>query len=331
MRIVCLGSGAFALPSFAALAEQHEIPLVVSQPDRPAGRGRRPTPTPVARWASERDLPLFTPSDVNAPEAVERIRSVACDLWLVAAFGQLLSAALLADRLAVNLHASLLPRWRGASPIVHAILAGDAETGVSVITVAQRLDAGPIWLQRRRAILPWQTAGELHDLLAEDGARALVASVKDIVAGAVEPVEQDDARATYAPRVQRTDAWIDFGHGAQRCQRRIHAFSPRPGVAVEIEGLRGPVKLLRAEAVETESQAPAGTLVDPQAGVVVCGEGALRIVEAQPSGRRPMAWSAFAQGRPLRTGALVRSVAPPPPAAPATMEGAAEPSQGASS
>jgi methionyl-tRNA formyltransferase len=171
MRIVFLGSGAFGLPTLQHLAARHTVVGVVTQPDKPAGRGSKLTPTPIGAWAAEHlpGTPLIKPEKINTPEVRDLVRSWECDAWVVIAFGQKLGPTLLADRFAINLHASLLPRWRGAAPINHAILAGDTVTGNSVITLADRMDAGLVLGQSRRPIEPAQTTGELHDLLATDG------------------------------------------------------------------------------------------------------------------------------------------------------------------
>ena len=163
MRLVLLGSGIFGVPTFEALADRHDVELVVSQPDRPAGRGRALQPTPVSSWAADRGLPLQTTDDVNDPVFIDRIRSMEVDAWIVIAFGQKLGPDLLADRFAINLHASLLPRYRGAAPINHAIIQGEHETGLSVITLADRIDAGDVLGSVSTPIEPEETAGVLHD------------------------------------------------------------------------------------------------------------------------------------------------------------------------
>ncbi|HVZ95061.1 MAG TPA: methionyl-tRNA formyltransferase, partial [Phycisphaerales bacterium] len=194
MKLLFLGSGEFGLPTLKALAAHHEVLAVVSQPDRPAGRHRRLTPTPIAAWAAEHrsNTPLFKPEDINTPDVISRLHALEADAWVVIAFGQKLSRTLVDDRFVINLHASLLPRWRGAAPINHAMLAGDAETGNSVITIAERMDAGFVLGQSKKPITVELTAGELHDLLASDGP-ALIEQVLAAHANhSLRPVTQDE-------------------------------------------------------------------------------------------------------------------------------------------
>ena len=314
MRVVYLGSGAFGLPTLEALARDHELAAVVTQPDRPAGRSRKPTPTPVGAWAAEHapGARLFKPEDVNEPGVASEVRAAPADAWVVIAFGQKLSEPLLADRFAFNLHASLLPRWRGAAPINHAVLAGDAETGNSVITIAPRMDAGDVLGASRRPVLPDQTAGDLHDLLASDGP-GLVASVLDAHArGAVVARAQDESLVTLAPKLKKADGWADFGAGAEACRRRINGLSPWPGVSAAFRG--APLRLLRAEpgpdAPEQEGVEP-GTIIDAPRGLVACaGAGTLRLLEVQAEGRRAGPWADFANGRRVERGETLTGGAP---------------------
>lgn len=312
MKIVFLGSGAFGLPTLGALAVQHEIVGVVTQPDRPAGRGSRMTPTPIGGWAGEHlaGVPLIKPEKINEPGVRDLVRSWGCDAWVVIAFGQKLGAALLADRFAVNLHASLLPRWRGAAPINHAILAGDTETGNSVITLAERMDAGLVLGQSRRAIGPGQTAGELHDLLASDGP-ALVGRVLDAhAAGTLEGVVQDESLVTLAGKLSKADGRVDWAEGADRVRRRINGLSPWPGVTVWHAG-QG-LKVARAEpggAISEDSVA--GTIMDPVSGRIACGGGgSVLLPVVQPAGKKPMDFAAWANGRQVRAGDLLDADAP---------------------
>lgn len=309
MRVVFFGSGAFGLPTLRALRRAHEVVGVLSQPDRPAGRGKQLTPTPIAAaWAAEGGDPvmLLRPEDVNEPSMVERVRALSAEAWVVIAFGQKLGRALLADRFAINLHASLLPRWRGAAPINHAILAGDAETGNSVITLAERMDAGLVLGQSRRPIDPALTAGELHDVLAEDGPDLVLRVLAEQERGVLRAVEQDAAGVTLARKLSKADGWVDFGEGPEACRRRVHGLSPWPGVTVRFRG--DALRLTRVEAMESlqpEAEAVAGALVDAETGVVACGSGGLRLLEVQPAGKRVMRWADFARGARLRAGEML--------------------------
>ncbi len=322
MRIVFLGAGAFGLPTLQALASStdHQVVGVVSQPDKPAGRGGTLTPTPIAEWAAANlpSVPLIKSPKISAGDDAARVRAIDGEAWLVIAFGQKLSAELLAGKRAINLHASLLPRWRGAAPINAAILAGDRETGNSIITLADRMDAGLVLAQSRppRTIDPSITAGELHDQLSADGPAlclSVLAELDGHLARAAVSGMQDEARTCRAPKLGRSDGWVEFAHPAEQCRNRIHGLTPWPGVFAKVA--RQDVKLLRA-IVETgctssQSQPPPGTLIDPSTGLIACGTGtALRILTVQPAGKKAMPWSDFARGRRLEAGAVVTSEKP---------------------
>jgi len=301
VKLVLIGSGAFGGPTFERLASLHEIPLVVTQPDRPAGRGRKLTPTPVGAWAEGAGLETLKTGDASGVDR-ERIRSVVANAWVVIAFGQKLSPGLLEDRFAVNLHASLLPRWRGAAPINHAVLGGDGVTGNSVITLAERMDAGLVLGQSERRIAADQTAGDLHDLLAGDGPGVVERVLTEWGKGTLEGREQDESLVTLAPKLDKSrDGWVDFSADADACRRRINGLSPWPGVTVRLRG--EPLKLLRAEEAGGDAeQAEAGTVLDAQGGVVACGSGAVRVLEAQAPGKPMMEWARVAQSLGMKSG-----------------------------
>jgi methionyl-tRNA formyltransferase len=306
---VYFGSGAFGLPTLTHLAANHTVLAVVTQPDKPAGRGGQLTPTPIAAWTAQHmtGVPLLKPAKVNDPAVVEQVRSIACDAWVVIAFGQKLGRALLADRFAINLHASLLPRWRGAAPINAAILAGDSETGNSVITLADRMDAGLVLGQSRRALDPMTTTGEMHDLLAGDGPALVDRVLARHAAGEHWGDAQDESRVTIAPKLSKADGVIDFASGPA-CQRRVHALNPWPGVTMTLapDASRPTdtvdVKLLRAGVASLFAPhgKRAGDAVAPAQGLFACADGsALQLNEVQPAGKRAMAWADFARGRAL--------------------------------
>ncbi len=308
MNILFFGSGAFGLPTLRALTPAHRVVGIVTQPDRPAGRSLRPTATPIGEWARQSlpNTPLFTPENVNAPESVAALRALPADAFLVIAFGQKLGQDLLADRFAINLHASLLPRWRGAAPIAHAILAGDEWTGNSVITVAPRMDSGSVLGQARVSIDPLRTAGELHDQLAADGPALVSGVLEEAAGGRLRPVQQNPGGVTLAPKLSKADSWIDFAQPALACRSRIHGLNPWPGVEVLLRNK--PLRLLRAkdESVGTEPipvDAAAGSLLRAEDGLVACGgPSVIRLLEVQPAGGRPMTWGEFARGRRPITG-----------------------------
>lgn len=312
MRLAFFGSGAFGLPTLQALGARHELAMVVSQPDRPAGRGGKLTPTPIAAWAAEHapGAPLLRPERINQAGVVGSIRDCRAEAWVVIAFGQKLGRALLADRFAINLHASLLPRWRGAAPINAAILAGDAVTGNSVITLAERMDTGLVLAQTTRDIKPDLTAGQLHDLLASDGPEVVLRVLEAFAAGTTQGAQQEESLVTLAPKLSRADAWVDFALPADHCRRRINGLSPWPGVQARI-GERT-VKLLRVTPEGTGLRAAPGTLVEPGEGLVACGEGLLRLLEVQPAGGKPMRWADFARGQSLQPGCACVPLEGPP-------------------
>ncbi len=302
MRVAFFGSGAFGIPSLRKLIELHDVRLIVTQPDRRAGRGSKMAPTPIAEVAAEiaPEIPVLKPERINTPEIREQVRAVETDIWVVIAYGQKLGQKLLDGRPAVNLHASLLPRWRGAAPINAAIVAGDARTGTSVITLVDEMDAGDVLGASERAIEPSQTAGELHDLLAQDGVAPLMHVLDEADRSALNPVVQDTSLVTLAPKISRENARVDFAQSAELCRCLIHGYNPWPGVTVTLEG--DPVKLLRARVVAADGAGNPGEITDPEAGFVRCGTGALQLLEVQPAGKKPMDWRAYIRGRSIRRG-----------------------------
>jgi methionyl-tRNA formyltransferase len=311
MRIIFFGSGAFGVPTLQALTSGHDLLAVVSQPDRRAGRGSKTAPTPISAWTQENrpEVPLYRPESINDPEWTDRVRTHEADAWVIIAYGQKLSPALLADRFSINLHASLLPRWRGAAPINAAILVGDTQTGNSVITLADRMDAGLVLGQSTRLIDPDETAGELHDLLATDGPALVETVLTQHADNALEPAEQDESLVMIAPKLGRADAWVDFNESAVAVRSRIHGLTPWPGVSVAIGPTETRLLRVKTEPADDESEdrtALPGTVLDPDAGLIQCGKGTvIRLIEVQPAGKRPMPWSAFINGRPVEQGTII--------------------------
>ncbi len=310
MKVLFLGSGAFGQPSLAWLNANMDIVGVVTQPDRKAGRGSKLASTPVSEYASGHmpGIEIFKPANVNDVQVRDRLRSLGADVWVVIAYGQKLSRELLEGVEAVNLHASLLPRWRGAAPINHAILAGDTITGNSVIELAERMDAGRILGQSTRPILPEQTAGELHDLLAEDGPELLERVLNEIKQGSIVRHVQEESLVTHAGKFSKADNWVDFGQAASVCRCRVHGLSPWPGVMVKIAG--EPVKLSLVQEIDAESsssiESQSGELIDPVQGLVACGQGSvLKLIKVQPSGKKVMGWEAFYRGRSIEAGTVL--------------------------
>ncbi|MEI7657369.1 MAG: methionyl-tRNA formyltransferase [Phycisphaerae bacterium] len=308
MRLVFFGSGAFGLPTLEALSKSHDIVAVVTQPDKPAGRGSPLTPTPIGAWAAA-NLPgahILKPPKVNAPDKVSFIRDLGADAWVVIAFGQKLSPELLKGVFAINLHASLLPRWRGAAPINAAIIAGDEVTGNSVITLADRMDAGQILGTSRRTVDDHVTAGEMHDLLSADGAELVLNVLAAHRRDKLEPRTQDESAVTLAGKFTKADGRVDWSSSARMCLRRIHGLTPWPGVTVLFRGQ--PMKLLRAALTHGHHQAPSGSLVDVDEGTIACGGGSLlKLLEVQPAGGRAMIWGDFSCGRRPVVGDLLET------------------------
>lgn len=228
MRIVFLGSAEFGLPTLKRLHDRHEVVAVVSQPDRPAGRKRKLAPTPVAAFARDQGMTVHTTDDVNTDEFVDTIRRLEADAGIVIAFGQKLGQPLVAalGRLAVNLHGSLLPKYRGAAPVNWAVINGETETGLTVISLAQRMDAGLIYAQSATPIDPLETAGELHDRLAAMGPDLIEKVLADFDVGALQGREQDESQATRAPKLSKADGWVAFDADATQVRCRIHGLTP---------------------------------------------------------------------------------------------------------
>lgn len=320
MRVAFLGSGAFGLPTLEAIAAVHEVPLVVSQPDRPAGRGRRETPTPIsARVLADHEAGsgalantrLLRTDAINDAEARAVLDETAPDALVVIAFGQKIGPAVLDGRFAVNLHASLLPRWRGAAPINRAMMAGDRVSGVSVISLASRMDAGEVHAMRDTPIDPAETAGELHDRLAALGPEAVLEVLDRFAGGEVLAEAQDESKVTHAAKLGRADSTVDFADSAAAVRARIHGLVPWPGCEVEVvvpDGVERPIATLRIHRVaEVAKVATASTpgAIDAE-GLVVCGDGAVRLLEVQAPGGRVLDWASFHRGRPLPAGTVLR-------------------------
>lgn len=293
MRLVFAGTPAFARASLEALVESGSIPVAAyTQPDRPAGRGKKLTASPVKRYAIERGIPVFQPATLRDAAAVEELRALRPDLLVVAAYGLILPQSVLdiPTHGCLNVHASILPRWRGAAPIQAAILAGDAKTGISLMRMTAGLDCGPVFHIDEIAIGREETAGELHDRLAALGAAALVQHLDDIVGGRVEPVAQDDALATYAPKIDKRDAAIDWTLSAAEIARRVRAYNPFPGAftrcAGQLAGDPDRVKVWRATPATGAGEPGEVLRFDGDGFLVACGEGALRLEELQLPGKR---------------------------------------------
>jgi methionyl-tRNA formyltransferase len=305
MRIAFLGTPDFAVPSLAGLVGAgHEIAAVYSQPPAPRGRGQVLTPSPVHAFAQGLGLAVRTPPSMRDLDEIAAFAALALDAAVVVAYGQILPLAVLeAPRVgAFNLHASLLPRWRGAAPIQRAIMAGDTATGVQVMRMSEGLDEGPILLSESVRIDALETAGSLHDRLAPIGAALMLAALETLERGSVRETPQAEEGATYAKKIKPKEAKIDWTRPAARIDRQIRGLSPFPGAWCLATGERGPLRvkalLSRAEAGDG---APGQVLDD--ALLIGCGEGAVRLLRAQREGRAAQDADAFLRGFPLAPGA----------------------------
>lgn len=295
-RIVFMGSPEFAVPTLQALAEAYPVVGVVTQPDKPAGRGRKPTPPPVKRIAEALGLPVMQPRRLRAPEAYEQLAAWQPDLIVVAAYGQILRPNVLAlPRYGcINVHASLLPRWRGASPIQHAILHGDAETGITIMLMDEGMDTGPILTQEALPIAPDDTAGTLSPKLSALGARLLLETLPGYLAGDIQPRPQPEEGVTYAPLLKKEDGRLDFTEPAAALARRVRAFNPWPGTFTEWQGKL--LKIHRAHAAPQPSPGAGERLVVEGRPAIGTGEGVLVLDEVQPAGKKPMPGEVFLRG-----------------------------------
>ena len=294
LRLAFMGTPDFAVPSLEALiAAGHDIACVYCQPPRPAGRGQRLQPSPVQALAEARGLPVRTPKSLRPPEARAEFAALGLDAAVVAAYGLILPVPVLeAPRLGcINVHASLLPRWRGAAPIHRAILAGDAETGVTIMQVEAGLDTGAMLLKEAVPITAATTAAALHDSLAALGARLIVEALDGLAAGRLHPEVQPAEGVTYAAKLEREEGRLDWSRPAADLERRVRALNPWPGVWFESNGER--IKVLAAELAA--GSAPPGTLLDGDF-TVACGEGALRLTRVQRQGRAAVDGAAFLRG-----------------------------------
>ena len=312
-RIVFFGTPEFAVPTLAALVAAGRAPVrVVTQPARRAGRGQQPQDPPVARWAREHGLPVMQPERVRDPAFLEEVAALNPDVAVVVAFGQIFPRALLdlPRHGCVNLHASLLPRWRGASPIQAAVAAGDARTGVSTMLMEAGLDTGPILLEEAMAIGPRETAGELARRLADAGGALMVRTLQELERGTLTPRPQPAEGATYAPRLTRDSGRVDWSLPAPAIHRRLRAYTPWPGLTA---GLRGaPVKIMAAAVLDAAGDAAGvpgnagpGTYLGLREGLlaVACGgDTLLGVAELQRPGKRALRAPDFANGERLQVG-----------------------------
>ena len=302
LRIVFAGTPEFAVPPLEALrAAGHDMVAVYTQPDRPAGRGQALTASPVKRRAAELGLTVEQPATLRTPDAVDRLRGLDADLMVVVAYGLILPQAVLdVPRLGCwNIHASLLPRWRGAAPIQRAILAGDVVTGLTIMQMEAGLDTGPVLLMRETLIGSRELAGELHDRLSRMGAEAIVAAIGAWQAGRITPVPQPVEGATYAAKLSKAEARIDWSQPAVAIDRQVRAFNPWPVAETAWNGRQ--LRIWQCEPEPSGAGAAPGTVLESSSDriVVATGDGALRLLQLQQAGRRAMSAAEFLNANTL--------------------------------
>ncbi|MEO5375494.1 MAG: methionyl-tRNA formyltransferase [Alphaproteobacteria bacterium] len=302
LRIVFMGTPDFAVTILEALVARHDVVRVYSQPPRPAGRGQKERPSPVHETAIRHGIPVHTPTSLKSAEEQAIFASLGADVAVVAAYGLLLPPAILeAPRLGcLNVHASLLPRWRGAAPIHRAVMAGDTVSGVTIMRMDAGLDTGPMLLTEEVALGDTTTAGSLHDQLAEVGGRLIVAALDLLATGTLVERPQPEHGVTYAAKLKADDGRLDWRRPAVELAAMVRGLSPWPGAWLEHAGIR--IKVLSA--VAAPGVGAAGTLLDDRL-TIACGVGALQLTTVQRSGRNPMDGAAFLRGYPLAIGTIL--------------------------
>lgn len=305
MRVVFMGSPEFAVPTLGRLIQEHQVAAVVCQPDRAAGRGRKPRRPPAKQLALEHGIPVMQPERVGAPASIADVRSLGPELIVVAAYGQILPQELLdlPKHGSLNVHASLLPRWRGASPIQAALLNGDAETGVTIMLMDAGLDTGPILAQRAIRIRAEATAGSLSSELAELGAALLIDTISGYVHGEIRPLPQNDSLASSAPRLTKSDGELKFDQPADRLARQVRAYGPWPGSFTRWRQKQLVVR--RAHSAPANGLTPGLVKSIEGSPAVGTAEGALVLDRVQLAGRREISGEEFLRGAPDLVGAML--------------------------
>lgn len=308
-RVVFAGTPFFSVGCLNALLQSSDVEVVgvVSQPDRPAGRGMKLTASPVKQAALDIGVDVITPETLkNNDEALAWLESKDCDVLVVVAFGMILPKSWLdAPRVApINVHASLLPRWRGAAPIERSLLAGDAETGVGIMQMEEGLDTGGVYAESRISITSETTGSELWFALADMGAKLLVETMPKIVSGELKPLPQDESKVTYAQKLSNEERVIDWSMDAATIDRVVRCFSPKPGARAMCNGKW--LKIIRGEVVDGSIALPAGSVADNKHLDIACSDGSIyRALEVQPEGKKAMDADAFLRGAQLKKGELL--------------------------
>jgi methionyl-tRNA formyltransferase len=315
-RIIVLGTGDFALSMFDYLCESgHEILALITQPDRPQGRKQELIPSPIKKAAQARGVSVLQPANVNTAESLEQVRALGPDLLVTAAYGQILSADLLAiPRLGgINLHGSILPAYRGAAPVARAIQNGETETGVTVIRMTPKIDAGGMIAFARTAIGPDETAGELEDRLAALGAPLVARSIIEVASGTAEVIPQDRSKVTKAPKLRKEDGLIDWSLPAQAIHNLVRAMQPWPIASTswvpQDPFSKGPIRLIVHKTQAVDGRGVPGTALEAEADrlVVAAGQSAVRLLVVQVPGKKPMSAAEFLRGHRVRPGDVFAS------------------------
>lgn len=306
MRIVFMGTPEFAVPALRALAANHDVAAVVTQPDRPRGRGKEVAFPEVKQAATELGIPVFQPIKVRETAFIEVLRQLAPEVIVVTAFGQILSGDILnLPRYGcINIHASLLPAYRGAAPVQYAVMDGVGESGVTTMFMDQGVDTGDILLKKAVALAPDETGGSLHDKLSAVGGLLIVETLKKLEDGTLVRIKQDENQASYVKMLKKESGHIDFNKEAVEIERAIRGLNPWPGAYTHIDGKT--IKLWKAEALDTEYEGAAGEAVDIQKDgfSVKTGKGTLRIMELQPEGKKRMTAAEYLRGYQMKAGVL---------------------------
>lgn len=306
LRIVYMGTPDFAVPALKALIESPltQVVGVFSQPPRPTGRGYHVLPSPVQHLAESHGIPVWTPKSLKDPQVQAELTALCPDWIVVAAYGLILPAAVLSCPTygCLNIHASLLPRWRGASPIQQAILHGDAVSGVTIMGMAAGLDTGPIYQTAIVPLTPQMTAQELHDVLAQQGADLLLEVLQHSIANPITPTPQNDAEAVYAPKLTKEDAWIDWHQSSIAIDQQIRAFDPWPGTVTCWEGQT--LKVLKARPLAEPTSAAPGTILSLDLRIA-CGSGQLQLLEVQLPGKKVIPAASLHLGHAVTVGQIL--------------------------
>ncbi len=298
MKVIFMGTPEFALPTLEKIVEKHEVIAVYSQPPRPSGRGKKETPSVIHAFANERNIPVFTPVSLKSPEEQTRFSALNADIAVVVAYGLLLPKPILSGTKygCLNIHPSLLPRWRGAAPIQRAIMAGDTETGVCIMQMDEGMDTGAVLMQENFDIADDATAGDLHDELSVRGAELLLKTLAEL--GKIVPIPQTDIGFTYAKKITKEEAKIDWNLPATEIANMVRGLNPYPCAYFMDAGNK--IKLYKVKVVDIQQDKPAGSVLDDKL-LIACGEGAIRILELQRAGKRIMNAEEFTRGYEIQS------------------------------